>query len=288
MSSNEKAQARSGLPDYHIHTPLCGHAVGDARAYVAAARKAGIPEMCFTDHGPNPHGYDSAHRMTMDDMPTYVADVASAREDRAPGVLLGIETDYYEGCEPFLREWLQTHAFDLVIGSVHYIGDWGFDSPSQRQAWASVDVTAAWRAYFELVGRLAESGLYDVVGHLDLPKKFGYRPPEGLLTEMAGPPLDKIARAGMGIEINTAGLRKPVKEIYPSAPLLTLARERNIPVCFGSDAHRPDEVGAGFSEAVELALSCGYTEYFRIRRRSMRLVPIELEPGGTLIRRDSL
>ncbi|MBW1817776.1 MAG: histidinol-phosphatase HisJ family protein, partial [Deltaproteobacteria bacterium] len=218
---------------------------------------------------------DPAHRMAMDQLPLYVEDVVSAQKDQGPGVLLGIETDYYEGCERFLRDWINTWKFDMIIGSVHYIDAWGFDNPSQRQVWASLDVTAAWRTYFGLIGRLAGTGFYDVVGHLDLPKKFGYRPPDRTLEEMAKPALDKIAGAGMGIEINTAGLRKPVGEIYPSALLLTLARERDIPVCFGSDAHSPEEVGAGFLEAAELARECGYTHYFRISRRKMRLVPLK-------------
>jgi histidinol-phosphatase (PHP family) len=132
-------------------------------------------------------------------------------------------------------------------------------------------VTATWRKYFKLVERLAESRLFDSVGHLDLPKKFGYRPSDNDLKEMVQPALDRIAQAGMGIELNTSGLRKPVREIYPSALVLSLAHDRDIPICFGSDAHRPEEVGAGFPEALSLARDAGYTHYFRIEKRQKKL-----------------
>jgi len=102
---------------------------------------------------------------------------------------------------------------------------------------------------------------------LDLPKKFGHRPSDRDLKEMAQPALDRIAAAGMALEINSSGLRKPVHEIYPSALLLSLAKERDIPICFGSDAHRPEEVGWQFDAALALARSVGYTHAMQFRRR---------------------
>ena len=143
--------------------------------------------------------------------------------------------------------------------------------------WDSVDVTATWRAYFAVMTRLVDSRLFDAVGHMDLPKKFGHRPPDRDLKEMVEPVLDQIARAGMGIELNTSGLRKPVGEIYPSPMIVSLAHERDIPICFGSDAHSPDDVGADFASALDLALAAGYTDYFTIRQRKKKRVPL---PGA--------
>lgn len=262
------------VPDYHIHTALCKHAAGMPADYRKTARSLGIPEICFTDHCPAPNGYDPAHRMSIRQFPEYRQSVSALQDGSLPVVLFGIEADYYEGCEAFLGEWLPAQAFDFVIGSVHFIRDWGFDNPSDRHLWDSVDVTSTWQEYFSLIGRLADTRLFDAVGHLDLPKKFNHRPEESALEEMARPALDQVARAGMGIEINTSGLRKPAGEAYPSALLLSLARERNIPICFGSDAHRPDEVGAGLDAAQGMAQSAGYTHYFRIRAREKLLAPL--------------
>jgi histidinol-phosphatase (PHP family) len=255
------------LPDYHLHTPLCRHAKGAAAEYLARAESAGLPEIAFADHAPNPDGYDSASRMSLDQVPQYLAAVAGARRQGAPEVRLGLEIDFYPGCERFLRPWLPALGLDLVLGSIHYIGSWNFDHPAERAAWDATDVTAAWRAYFRLLGGLVETRLADVVAHLDLPKKFGHRPPDRDLADMAAPVLDRIAAAGMAVEINTSGLRKPVREIYPSALLLALARERGIPVCFGSDAHQPEEVGWRFDAGLALAREAGYAQAVRFRGR---------------------
>ena len=255
------------LADYHIHTELCQHAEGKASAFRARAVELGLPEICFTDHVPNPDGYDPVNRMRLDQFPLYrtmVADLARASQSV---VLFGIEADYYNGCERFLQDWLPRQEFDLVIGSVHYIDNWGFDNPDERHVWDSVDVTNTWAAYFNLIGKLADSRLADVVGHLDLPKKFGYRPSDQDLKEMAQPALDRVAAAGMAIEINSSGLRRPVHEIYPSALLLSLAKARDIPICFGSDAHRPEEVGWQFDASLALARSAGYTHAMHYRHR---------------------
>ncbi|MBC8419929.1 MAG: histidinol-phosphatase HisJ family protein [Desulfobacteraceae bacterium] len=259
------------LPDYHIHTALCKHAQGGVGEYRSGAKKQGIPEICFADHAPNPDGYDPAHRMTLNQFPSYKAGISMVQDGEPPGVLLGLEADYYEGCERFLSSWLPDQGFDFVLGSVHFINGWGFDNPEERHIWDSADVTATWRRYFEVVTRLVDCGLFDAVGHLDLPKKFGYRPSDRDLKDMVRPVLDRMARAGMGIELNTSGLRKPVGEIYPSPMIVSLARERGIPVCFGSDAHSPGDVGDRFALALDLAREAGYTEYFRIRQRKKEL-----------------
>jgi len=262
------------LPDYHIHTALCKHAEGDVIDYKSAAKGLEIPEICFTDHTPNPDGYDPLHRMEMAQFSAYRAMISGLQDGCAPKTLFGIEADYYDGCDVFLREWLPAQRFDLVLGSVHFIEDWGFDNPEERHIWDSVDVTETWRRYFELISRLAESRLFDAVSHLDLPKKFGHRPADKDLREMVEPVLDRIATAGMGIELNTSGLRKPVGEIYPSPLIVSMAREREVPICFGSDAHRPDDVGEGFYDALVLAYEAGYHYYFKIRQRKKEFIPL--------------
>lgn len=200
--------------------------------------------------------------------------VRSQQDVDAPVVLFGIEVDYYDGCEKFLLEWIPKQGFDFVLGSVHYICGWGFHDPKYMHIWDTVDVIATWRKYFSLVEKLVNMRLFDAVAHLDLPKSFGHRPPDKMLGGMVQPVLDGIASAGMGIEVNTRGLRKPVGEIYPSPLILSVAREREIPICFGSDAHKPDEVGFGFEAALELAREVGYTSYFRIDKRKKNIVSL--------------
>lgn len=255
------------LPDYHIHTPFCKHAEGELEEFLETARQKNLPEICFTDHAPNPDNYDPEHRMSVDEFKLYEGKVLSLSSSNGPAILFGVEADYYNGCERFLRKWLLRRKLDLVIGSIHYLNNWGFDNPDEREVWDNVDVGGTWREYFELIGQLAETHLFDVIGHFDLPKKFGYMPSEHVIRKIVQPVLEKIARAQMAIEINTSGLRKPVRETYPSRMLLGLARDYGIPICFGSDAHKPEEVGYEFAAALKLAQNAGYSEAVRFSAR---------------------
>ena len=261
-------------PDYHMHTPLCKHAKGAPDAYRAAAFSRKIEEICFTDHGPDPSGYELRHRMAITQYPSYLLMIRSLQDGQRPRVLVGIEADYYPGAEPFLKDWLPNQPFDLVLGSVHYIKDWAFDNPDTLYVWDSVDVKGVWRQYFSLIDSLVDLKLTDVLSHFDLPKKFGHRLPDPDLREMVCPLLDKIAKSGMAIEINTSGWRRKVAEAYPSPLILSLMKERNIPITFGSDAHMPDEVGYAFDRAVQLAREAGYTESRRYCARQTFTTPL--------------
>lgn len=266
----------SNIPcDYHVHLPFCGHATHGIGDYVAAARMLGMEEMAFTDHAPAPDGYDAGNRMKLSGAPSYEALVSLYQSESNPNVLLGIEADYYESGLPFLREWLPARPFDIVLGSVHYIDNWPFDHPAQVAAWTSVDVRSVWQKYFGLVARLADTRLFDVVAHLDLPKKFGHFLNERDLAAFAAPALDRVAAAGMAIEINTSGLRRPCREPYPSISLLSLAKERGIAITFGSDSHTPADVGSGFQQGISLARQAGYTHYARYsgRRQTPAALP---------------
>jgi histidinol-phosphatase (PHP family) len=150
---------------------------------------------------------------------------------------------------------------------------WSVDHPGQLQEWAAREVFDVWAEYFRRLTLLAESKLCDIIGHADLPKKFGHRPDRDctpLFTAM----LDAARRSNCAIELNTAGLRKDCREIYPSSEILRLAHARGVPITFGSDAHAPEEVGLNFSEAVALARQMGYTTTCRFVRRQRQFVPL--------------
>ncbi len=234
----------------------------------------GIPEICCTDHAPDPNGYDPEHRMELDQFPLYRGAYEALKDSAFPKVLFGIEADYYNGCEAFLTNWLAKTPFDYVLGSVHFIEDWGFDNPAERHIWDSVDIPTTWKKYFDVVARLVDTGLFDAVGHLDLPKKFGHRPSDKALKEMVAPLLDRLAMSNMGIEINTSGLRRPIKEIYPSPIILEMACERGIPICFGSDSHSPEEMGLDFDRALAVVREASYTHFFRIKERKKEMFPL--------------
>ncbi|MGB9792830.1 MAG: histidinol-phosphatase HisJ family protein, partial [Thermacetogeniaceae bacterium] len=175
---------------------------------------------------------------------------------------IGLEISYRPEREQEIRELLRCYDFDFLIGSIHHIDDWMFDHPSYFSGYALWDVSELYQAYFGLVERMVLSGLFDVVGHLDLVKVFDVRPMEDV-RGYAEASLKAIARSKMVIEVNTAGLYKPCKEIYPARELLEKCYTMNIPVTLGSDAHEPEEVARGFSLAREILYDVGYRKLTR-------------------------
>lgn len=254
--------------DYHMHTPLCRHAVGEPVEYARRAVEIGLKEIGFTDHSPMERDDFDNWRMSDAQLDEYVEKVRLAQKTFPElTIRLGLEVDYLPGHEDWIRKLAARHSWDYFIGSVHYIFDsWDIDNPAKLSEWKKRDAYEVWSAYFERLALAARSGLFEIIGHADLPKKFGIRPARDCR------PLYEAftaaaADAGCAIELNTAGLRKDCREIYPGPGLLQLARSRNIPITFGSDAHAPAEVGMNFAEAVALARGVGYTETRRFTRR---------------------
>jgi len=261
-------------PDYHTHTILCKHAEGTTREFRQKAKELGLAGLCFTDHCPEPSGYDSQSRMTLQELPHYYDLVQPLQDDDSPPVLLGLEADFFPGCESFLMSFLPNQPLDLVMGSVHYIKDWGFDNPDSIDTWKSVDLKGVWREYFRLIQQLIDTHLFDVISHFDLPKKFGHRLHDRDMKELVQPVLDHIAKEGMAFEINTSGWRRAAAEAYPSPLILSLAAEREIPITFGSDAHAPHEIGHHFAKALALARETGCKESLQFKQRVPTRIPL--------------
>jgi histidinol-phosphatase (PHP family) len=260
-------------PDYHMHTPLCRHAVGEPVEYAAQAANAGVKEIGFSDHNPMAEDDFDEWRMFLGDLDTYVANVERARKEFPQiRILLAMEVDYIPGFEDWIRKLATRHPWDYFIGSVHYVNDaWDIDNPAKVAEWKKREPFEVWELYFERLTRAAQSGLFEIIGHADLCKKFCFYPREDPAALYAGF-LDAVREWNVAIELNTAGLRKDCREIYPSERLLRMAFERNVPITFGSDAHAPGEVGADFVQAVELARNVGYRSSCRFRNRQREIV----------------
>ena len=262
------------IVDYHMHTPLCKHAVGEPEEYAKRAIERGIGEIGFSDHCPMPVTYDPDWRMEIGQYAEYIDLVLRCRKAFPQlSVKLGLEADYHPGTEAFVREIIGRYDFDYVIGSVHYLGSWGFDNPDLAHRFEGKDLHEVYREYYDLVVRLAETRFFDIVGHPDVIKKFGHRPP-GDYEPLERRALEAVAKAGMALDVNTSGLRRPAREIYPSLRMLKAAREMGIGITFGSDAHEPKLVGESFDEAVALVRSAGFTHFRRYSRRAFDLVPL--------------
>jgi len=265
------------IVDYHMHLRNgrgeIAHDTWSVEPFVEAARAAGVDEIGFTEHV---YYFKQTRALwtipyqserCVYDLDTYVDAIVAARERGCP-VKLALEVDYVPGREEETRALLAPYPWDYLLGSVHFIDGLAVDGEPRLADALGVD--AAWERYFDVLARAAGSGLFDSLSHPDLVKVFGQRPSAFEYGEVA----DRIAEAGVAVEVSTAGLRKPVRELYPHPDFLKACRERDVPVTTGSDAHSPDVVGRDFDRARELLRSAGYETITLFERREARQEPL--------------
>lgn len=261
--------------DLHLHSKLCGHATGELHDYVEQAIALGLEAVGFSFHLPVAIPHEGKVNVTRDELDALAAEVE--RLQGAYGadipVLFGGEADFLPGSEDEIAALLDAYPFDHVIGSVHFIGEWAFDHPAEVAAYEGWDRRALYERYFALVCESARSGLFDIVGHVDLVKKFGHRL-EGDWSDLLDEVCGVVRACGLCVEINTAGFDKPVGEQYASEAFVRRLAEVGVPICFGSDAHAPEQVGRYFERAVALARSAGCAAYAWFDGRARTLRPL--------------
>lgn len=241
--------------------------------YARVAVERGLGELGFADHNPMP-GYFDAWRMAKEDLPRYFEAVEEARAAFPQlSIKLGLECDFIAGQEKWIEQLAEMASWDYLIGSVHYLPQgWEVDNPAYVGRYVG-NVEEIWATYWRAFEAAVRSGLFDFMGHPDLPKKFGFRP-EGDLRRYYEPAIVALAETATPFEINTAGWRKECAEQYPARQFLELAAAGGVPILINSDAHLPGEVGAGFEEAAALAKDAGFTATLRFSKRQRRSVAL--------------
>ena len=271
------------LTDYHWHlrededdSPPDGFAftAENVDRYVTAAEEAGVAELGCSEHvyqfrqaldlWRHPFWEEQAR----DDLDSYCEFV------RTTPLRLGIEVDFVPGTEDRTRNLIEERDFDYVIGSVHFLGNHAVDMEGEHDVWrADGDPDSIWRGYFELLAEAARSGLFDVLAHPDLVKKWGAGrpPPERDPRFYYEPAVEAIAESGVTVEVSTAGLRKPAGEMYPAPALGRMCVEAGAAFSLSSDAHTPAEIGYAYDRAVEEMRSWGIEEIAVFEHRRRRL-----------------
>jgi histidinol-phosphatase (PHP family) len=273
------------LTDYHLHlrpddegTPPERYFTPDnVERYTEAARERGIGELGVSEHvhrfrqalevWRHPFWEQNAH----DDLDAYCEFVRAETPLR-----LGIEADYLVRREDRMANLLDAYEWDYVVGSVHFLGDGAIDQRGDWDIWRAAEPDKVWGRYFDVLGEAARTGMFDILAHPDLVKVWGSASPrpDGDLRRFYDRAMDGIADSDVAIEVSTAGLRKPVREIYPALAFLEMCLEAGRPVALSSDAHRPEEVGYEYEKAVELLESLGVGELAVFERRQRRLEEI--------------
>lgn len=262
------------MVNYHNHTILCGHAVGEMDEYIEKAVKLGVKEFGFSDHAPVPLRIRKGISMGPEDVPAYIDSILSRKEKFKDSIdiKLGFEMDF-PFFDSFDSKYLNYPGVDYIIGSAHYMGDWGVDNPEEVSRYNERDIDEIYHDYYKLVEGLVDAGFCDILGHFDLIKKFGHRAKSDM-TPVIRRVVRKISACGMAVEINTSGLRKPVNEIYPSDEIIRILFEENVPVTMGSDSHSPEDVCSGYPHAMETIKKAGYRKISGFTGRKRHELPL--------------
>jgi len=273
------------LTDYHVHlrpdepgtTADRFFTTDNAERYRERAEDRGIAELGVAEHiyrftaaldvWQHPLWVENAH----DDLDAYCAFVREETDLR-----LGIEADFIPGREDRMRGLLEQRDWDYVVGSIHFIGEGAVDY-ARFDVWNRArSADHVWRTYFTWLGELAATGMYDILAHPDLVKHWGReRPwPEKDLRFYYDLAMEQIAASGIAVEVSTAGLRKPVAEIYPDRAFLEMVADAGNPVALSSDAHTPEQLGFEYDQALALLEDVGIREVAVFERRQRRLEPL--------------
>lgn len=273
------------LTDYHVHLRPDGSGTppedyftdANVARYREAADSAGIAELGVSEHI---HRFRQAldiwrHpfwvEQATDDLDAYCEFLA------ASGLRIGIEADFVPGAEDRIATLLEAREFDYVVGSVHFIGEGSVDQ-DRWDIWKieDHDPDRVWKRYFEEVAASARSGLFDVIAHPDLVKVWGRdRPlPEGDLRRYYEPAVAAIAESDVAVEVSTAGLRKPVAEIYPAAGFADLCVDAGVPFSLSSDAHVPEQIGFAYDRALEFMRTHGIDAVSTFAGRERTMEPL--------------
>lgn len=277
------------LTDYHLHlrpdeegTTFERYFTADnVERYRAAAAEAGIEELGVAEHlyrfrqALDLWNHPLWEQNGEDDLDAYCEFV------RSTPLKLGIECDFVPGAEDRTASLLEARDFDYVVGSVHFIGEEAVDHPGWDVWEGNGDADEVWRRYFEALAECARSGLFDILAHPDLVKVWGRgRPlPEGDLRRFYEPAVEAIVEGGSAVELSTAGLRKPVGELYPARAFAELVVEAGVPFALSSDAHLPEQIGFRYDDALAFLDELGVEELAVFEGRRRRLEPLGARVG---------
>lgn len=264
----------------HTHSTFCGHAFNTLAEMVDAASAAGVAAMAATEHYPLSTAFKeySFASMPLDRLDRYVDAVLEQRE-RHPKMelLLGCEVDWLGPQEDRGLTPESFDRFDIVLGSVHFIDGWLFNSSRCKDRWNEVDPEQIWETYVDLWCEAATSAMpYTVMAHPDVVKKFGYYPDGSRLSKMYDRMAEAAREANRMIEVNTSGKFTACEEYYPSIDLLKRFCRAGVKCTVGTDAHRAEHIARDIREAYAYMYEAGYREVaVPLVGGGVRMMPIE-------------
>ncbi len=259
------------LADYHMHLENGPKEIKYIKRFLDQAKNQGLSEIGFSEHcyrfKEAKHLLDNSFtaKRNVDSLKEYL-DLLNQVKNLGWPVKIGIEIDYLPESEEAIREFISQFEFDYVLGSVHWLGDFGFDLQENLTRWEKSDLDIIWHDYFNTLLKTAQSGLFDSLPHPDLIKIFGFYPQTDL-SDFLDYIFREIAKTGVALEASSAGWRKPIGEMYPSKFILGLIKKYQIPITLASDAHFPEDVAKDFDKMILILKEAGIKEYLRFNQR---------------------
>jgi len=278
--------------DWHTHNSLCKHAVGNIEDYIKKAIELNLNVIGISDHFP--YDYLISELPTLDQIPyeeyamplydldRYMLQLETLRAKYIDkiNVMFAFEIDYFKHKDYALNKYLKEYIdkLDYILGSVHVLfgkaGTFAFDDGRFLNKYKEYSINdEIYIEYYNSLQDMIKTPTFDldIVTHFDLPKKFDKRAEDKeMVMKKVIETLELVKKHDLMIEINTSGLRKEVKEQYPSEEIIREMYDLDIPILLGSDAHQPKEIAYKFKEIMGLLKNIGYNQlaHFEKRKRS--------------------
>ena len=258
-----------GLVDYHTHS-LLSDGKDTYEEMILSAIGKGLDEIGFSDHVCLKPVEWAIRPRDIAVMTGQILELKEKYQDRIK-IRFGIEVDYFPHREEEIKSLIESMPVDYVIGSVHFIGDWNFDTDQSFYGKWSNDTL--YRKYFKLIQKAASSDLFDTIGHLDIIKKFRVYP-ETSQDKLFEETIQIIKDHNLVVELNTGGLDRPCAEFTPSQKLLEMCFQHQVQVTLSSDAHRSEHIARHYKEAIDMLHQIGYTEIVGFHHRVRHMIRI--------------
>lgn len=285
MAFMKKSENTLLPPDLHIHTTYSRHAEGSMEEMVLSAVRIGLSEIGFADHFPYPKGFqEPVPNCVIPDEEVFELYVKEVRRLQQAyrgriSILFGTEIDYLPDHLDDIRNRLEQYPFDYVIGSIHLLNGIAIDyreEALQSRIHELGGPEGLWEKYWMALEHFCSLDLFHIVGHFDLPRKFGITRVQNGFSEATGRVLDRILQKDLALEVNTGGIdRSADHACYPSETILKQAIRMGVDISFGSDAHRPREAGRHFSGTIGQIRSLGCLRAVTFRSKKKQYVPLK-------------
>lgn len=255
------------ITDYHVHIERGPYGRDWLNRFLEQAQKVGIQSLGISEHAyrfhQTKHLLDNlwVNQRKTQDIDEYISLIQGAKKETDIDLKLGIEMDWMPENSDNMKVFLSQYPFDYSIGSIHWLGGFGFDLEEMKDQWKQGKVEDIYETYFGLLEQMIEQAPCTIIGHADVIKVFGFKANAHHWYKHLTP---KIKASGMRVEVSTAGWRKPVREIYPHPSWVKLLIEAGVPLVLSSDAHKPEDVGALYPEAIDLLTAAGCINLARL------------------------